>query len=269
MQGAHASERSSSPRHRAAALALAAAASASAPGVAWADDPAAAATTASEATSPIPLRRAGLGHGTHLLLPELLGVSASSGAVYPFAGLGGYGFGGTIATGGLVAVSTSRSAGASSELVAFQPRFDVAIGRVTVGGSAALSSTSSRAGEQRARSTLWSVAPRVGYLVPIAEESLFVWPTASVGLSRGTSRFALAAAQPEETSASTNLTVRVETKLVVPLGRWVTFGVGPALAWTKNLALRAGGLGGATYVAQTEGLSTTSVGFDAHLGLVF
>jgi len=228
---------------------------------------------AAETETPPP-RREGLGHGTHFLLPTLVGVSSRT-ALYSaspgITGLGGLGGVGSYGPSGLLSFGTNRSAEGSFDSVGFGPRFDVALGRFTVGGSVVYARTVGRASEGRATSSAWAVAPKVGYLVPLAAESLFVWPTLSLGAARAVSRSVRwADGTFDVASAETNLNARAQVLLLVPLGRWVTFGVGPAFEWSKNVSRDDRSTPGTiTLPPESPGRSSTAFGLDAHFGLVF
>ncbi len=180
-----------------------------------------------------------------LLLPNILGVSASLGGFAP-VGVGGF-------VGPLHIASDSTSVGlgrVSSQTVSFSPSADVIVGRRwTLGGTLRASRSTRRfSSESQAYSQLLDeqedfqlgADPRVGFLVPLGNR-VILWPQFSVSVSRGRSEARTmmkgpdASSQPPRISMSTGLGAQASATLLFPLSRYVYASLGADLGYHAQL----------------------------------
>jgi hypothetical protein len=176
----------------------------------------------------------GFGAGTP---PLVLGSTGAGFAAFP-TGIVSY-FSGESSTGG----QSSRV-----ESFAFDPSIDVRVGRRwTIGGGISLAwSHSVQTGAGDSSSTTFELAPRIGYLVPLAGE-LYLWPRLSAG-----ALFGEASAPGFPTSSVAGMHFAADVLLVAGLGSHFFLTIGPHGSFTA---------------AWQEGITNTSFGIGANVGL--
>jgi hypothetical protein len=142
--------------------------------------------------------------------------------------------------------STSGGASAHSDSFSFNPNVDVRAGRFTLGGGVSVAYTRSSQGASQAETTSFELAPRVGYLVPIAR-SFLLWPRVSAGFLVGG-----VSATGYPSSSVTGFVASADLLLVAELGPHFFLTAGPS-GWFDAAAAGAG--------------SSSSFGLGASIGL--
>lgn len=184
-----------------------------------------------------------------VFLPSLIGFGAGTPPLVLGATSAGFG---AFPTGIVSYFSGESSAGGGQssrvESFAFDPSIDVRVGRRwTIGGGMSLTwSHGVQTGAADSSSTTFELAPRVGYLVPLAGE-LYLWPRVSAG-----ALFGEASAPGFPTSSVAGVSFAADVLLVAGLGSHFFLTIGPH---------------GSVTAAWQEGITSTSFGIGANVGL--
>ncbi|MBK6691672.1 MAG: hypothetical protein IPG50_05630 [Myxococcales bacterium] len=153
-----------------------------------------------------------------LLLPDLFGVTVSSGAPIPGIGL----------MAGPLTISSSAGTGPGTQTLSFRPAADVVVAkRWTVGG--ALTATRWAASSRPANAYSLGAAPRAGVLIPLGR-GVTLWPEVELGVTRFRSEMFIDADLTQR-SLGIVVTPKAGVAAVFPLSRHVFFRVGSQLAY--------------------------------------
>jgi hypothetical protein len=182
-----------------------------------------------------------------LLLPSLLGLGVGT----PPLMIGSSAIGFATFPSGIVSYSGGETTNGSEtshyDAFAFNPSFDVRVGRFTIGGALSIGYThQSLAGASDGSSTSFEIAPRIGYVIPLTGE-LYLWPRVSAGFL-----YAQASASRLPTSSVVGGLASADLLLVWGLGSHFFLTAGPS-GWIDG--------------AWETGLSSSSFGIGASVGL--
>ena len=211
---------------------------------------------------------AALGRGS-VILPNIVGVST-----LPLAGAsitaGAGAIGGIGVTSPVFFGFSSGEGGSKSSYIGLSPSIDIFVtdrltvgARVTAARSASTSilrstvaGTTTTIGSSGSEGYVLSVAPRVGYLVPLTE-GVALWP--QIGVTYGQSR---AENDGSGRTLARSFGAEIEAGLLLPVARHVLVRVAPTLAYGYTWA-------DATGVFRSEDTDSVHAGVRAEIGLAF
>ena len=169
-----------------------------------------------------------------LLLPSLVGFGSTATASLTTVAGGGVGY--DTGAAGIVSYTRGTIFGAYSDTFSFNPSFDVRVGRFTLGSGVSLTYSRQNVNGAEETQTSFQLAPRVGYLVPLAAE-VYLWPRASAGVL-----YAESSATGYSTSDLSAFVAGADLLLVVGLAPHFFLTVGPtvSLEWAGDVGSTLG-----------------------------